>query len=108
MRIHGSEVPFRQVKPRGEAGVPAILAGIARSAEHGTGPGVCRALKHSEALVKTGTAPCTHLHPAPADGFVVAMVPANQPEILLMIRIHGAAGAKASVTAGRMLRRMEE
>jgi cell division protein FtsI/penicillin-binding protein 2 len=93
---------------REQPGVRELLAGMARSAQQGTGAGVGRALKHTDALVKTGTAPCTHLQPAPADGFVVAMIPAEQPEILLMIRAHGVAGAKASVTAGRMLSRMEE
>jgi Penicillin binding protein transpeptidase domain len=106
--LHMARAYLELYRRRDQPGVREILAGMARSAQHGTGAGVGRALKHSEALVKTGTAPCTHLHPAPADGFVVAMVPADQPEILLMIRVHGAAGAKASVTAGRMLRRMEQ
>jgi hypothetical protein len=35
-------------------------------------------------------------------------VPAQQPEILLMIRVHGVPGAKAAETAGHMLHRMEE
>jgi cell division protein FtsI/penicillin-binding protein 2 len=106
--LHMARAYLELYRRRDQPGVREILAGMAQSAQHGTGAGVGRALKHSDALVKTGTAPCTHLHPAPADGFVVAMVPANQPEILLLIRVHGAAGAKASVTAGRMLRRMEE
>ena len=106
--LHMARAYLELYRRRDQPGVREILAGMARSAQHGTGAGVGRALQHSDALVKTGTAPCTHLHPAPADGFVVAMVPADQPEILLMIRVHGAAGAKASVTAGRMLRRMEE
>jgi len=45
-------------------------------------------LKHADALVKTGTAPCTHPHAAPGDGFVIAMVPANRPELLLFVRVH--------------------
>src|SRR5580704_4130415 len=106
--LHMARAYLELYRRRDQPGIREILAGMSRSAQHGTGAGVGRALKNSEALVKTGTAPCTHLLPAPADGFVIAMVPANQPEILLMIRIHGAAGAKASVTAGRMLRRMEE
>jgi cell division protein FtsI/penicillin-binding protein 2 len=106
--LHMARAYLELYRRRDQPGVREILAGMARSAQHGTGAGVGRALQHSDALVKTGTAACTHLHPAPADGFVVAMVPADQPEILLMIRVHGAAGAKASVTAGRMLRRMEE
>lgn len=93
---------------REQPAVRELLTGMAQSAQHGTGAGVGRALKHTAALVKTGTAPCTHGHPAPADGFVVALVPAHRPEILLMIRVHGVAGAKAALTAGRMLSRMEE
>jgi hypothetical protein len=106
--LHMARAYLELYRRRNQPGVREILAGMAQSAQHGTGAGVGRALQHSDALVKTGTAPCTHLHPASADGFVVAMVPADRPQILLMIRVHGAAGRKASVTAGRMLRRMEE
>jgi len=88
--------------------VREILAGMAQSARSGTGKGVGEALSHSDALVKTGTAPCTHLHAAPGDGFVLAMVPASQPELLLLVRAHSVAGATASITAGHMLRRLEE
>lgn len=93
---------------RDQSGVRELLAGMLQSGQRGTGAAVGRALKHSEAFVKTGTAPCTHTPHAPADGFVMALAPAQQPEILLMIRAHGVAGAKAAETTGRMLRRMEE
>jgi hypothetical protein len=88
--------------------VREILAGMAQSARNGTGKGAGDAMKHADALVKTGTAPCTHPHSAPGDGFVVAMVPANQPELLLFVRVHSVPGATASLTAGRMLRSLEE
>jgi len=88
--------------------VREILAGMARSAREGTGKGVGDAMKYADALVKTGTAPCTHPRPAPGDGFVVAMVPANQPELLLFVRVHSVPGAAASLTAGRMLRSLED
>lgn len=93
---------------RDQPGVRELLAGMLQSGRHGTGAAVNRALKRSEALVKTGTAPCTHTSRAPADGFVMALVPAHEPEILLMVRVHGVAGAKAAETTGRMLNRMEE
>jgi cell division protein FtsI/penicillin-binding protein 2 len=93
---------------RDQPGVAEILAGMAQSAQRGTGAGVGRALKNSDALVKTGTAPCTHPRAAPGDGFVIALVPAHQPELLLMIRVHSVPGAAASITAGRMLHRLEE
>jgi cell division protein FtsI/penicillin-binding protein 2 len=88
--------------------VREILAGMAQSARSGTGKGVGQALNHPDALVKTGTAPCTHPHPAPGDGFVIAMVPANQPELLLLVRVHSVPGATAAIAAGRMLHRLEE
>jgi len=93
---------------RDQPGVREILDGMLQSAQRGTGAAVGRALKHSQAFVKTGTAPCTHSPHAPGDGFVVALVPAQAPEIVLMVRVHGVPGAKAAETVGRMLRRMEE
>jgi len=57
--------------------------------------------------VKTGTAPCTHGDHAPGDGFTVAILPAHQPRILLMVRVHGVPGAQAAKVAGSMLREME-
>ncbi len=93
---------------KNQPGVSPLLEGMRQSAQRGTGAAVDRQLKHGKALVKTGTAPCTHSPWAPADGFVVALVPEDQPEILLLVRIHGVAGAKAAETAGQMLRQMEE
>ncbi len=93
---------------RDQPGVRELLAGMLQSAQRGTGSAVGRALKHSGAFVKTGTAPCTHVPHAPADGLVMALVPVQQAEIVLMIRVHGVAGAKAAETSARMLTRMEE
>jgi cell division protein FtsI/penicillin-binding protein 2 len=93
---------------RNQPGAREALAGMAQSAMRGTGSKVGQALKHSGALVKTGTAACTHVPGSPGDGFVIALFPAEQPELLLMVRVHGVPGAKASVTAGRMLSRIEE
>lgn len=93
---------------RDQPGIRPLILGMAKSAQKGTGMGVGHALKRSDALVKTGTAPCTHDHPAPGDGFVIAMVPAENPELLLMLRVHSVPGATAAQTAGRMLRRLEE
>jgi cell division protein FtsI/penicillin-binding protein 2 len=96
------------VRRREQPAVREILAGMAQASEYGTGSAVGRALKHSDALVKTGTAPCTHARPAPGDGFTIALVPAAQPEILLMVRVHSVPGAIASATAARMLARLEQ
>jgi len=106
--LHMARAYLELYRRREQPGVRELLAGMLQSANRGTGAAVGRALKHSEAFVKTGTAPCTHAARAPGDGFVIAMVPAGAPEILLMVRVHGVPGAKAAETAGRMLSRMEE
>jgi cell division protein FtsI/penicillin-binding protein 2 len=79
-----------------------------RSGVHGTGAEVGHALRSKTALVKTGTAACTHSQRAPGDGFTIAMVPADDPRLLLMVRVHGVPGSIAAKTAGMMLRRIEE
>jgi len=96
------------IRRRDQPGVRLVLAGMAQSARQGTGAEVDRALPYPDALVKTGTAACTHDKQAPGDGFTVAIAPADQPEILLMVRVHGVPGAQAARTAGQMLRRFEE
>ena len=106
--IHMARAYLELFRRKDQPGVFPILEGMRQSALHGTGAAVDRQLKHAAALVKTGTAPCTHSPSAPADGFVLALVPDDQPEILLLIRVHSVAGAKAAETAGRMLRQMEE
>jgi len=88
------------VRRRNQPGVSELVAGMAQSAREGTGSQVGRLLEHSHALAKTGT--------AGYDGFVVVVVPAEQPEMLLLVRVHGVSGARASATAGRMLQRIEE
>ena len=89
-------------------GVSQIVAGMAESAKEGTAVEVHRALPFFEVLAKTGTAVCTHSRHLPGDGFTVALVPADNPQILLMVRVHGVPGAQAAKIAGQMLRRIEE
>jgi hypothetical protein len=96
------------VRERWQPGVTEILDGMVRSAQQGTGAELHRAFPLRDALVKTGTAACTHSRHAPGDGFTVAMTPADDPQILLMVRVHGVPGAQAAKTAGQMLRRIEE
>lgn len=93
---------------RDQPGVQLLIEGMRESALAGTGAEVDRSLLHTDALVKTGTAACTHSRRAPGDGFVVAISPAADPKILLMVRVHGAPGAKAAKVAGTMLHRLEE
>lgn len=90
-----------------QPGVRAILAGMAQSGSSGTGAEVDRELVHASALVKTGTASCTHIKRAPGDGFVITMFPAAHPEILLMVRVHGTPGSHAAKVAGDLLHGIE-
>lgn len=95
------------IRRREQPAVHLVLSGMELSARQGTGAEVSRALPHSRALVKTGTAPCTHARHAPGDGFTIVLAPADQPAILLLVRVHGVPGAQAARTAGQMLSRME-
>ena len=93
---------------RDQPGVRAVLAGMEQSAWQGTGAEVDRALAYPDALVKTGTAACTHGHPAGGDGFVITVEPADHPQVLLMVRVHGVPGRQAARMAGQMMRRIQE
>jgi cell division protein FtsI/penicillin-binding protein 2 len=93
---------------RDQAGVRDIVAGLALSASMGTGSAVGRAVPYEDALVKTGTAPCTHRARAPGDGLAVGVWPGEAPRFVLLVRVHGRPGAVAAVTAGEMLRRIAE
>jgi len=95
-------------RSRGQPGENQVIEGMAQSARQGTGLEVDRALQRSTALVKTGTAACTHAVHAPGDGFVVALLPATRPQLVLLVRVHGVPGSRAAMTAGRMLSRIEE
>jgi hypothetical protein len=96
------------VRRRQQPGVNQVLEGMAESARHGTGAEVHRVLPFPDVLVKTGTAACTHSRHAAGDGFTVVLMPADDPQILLMVRVHGVPGAQAARTAGQMLRRIED
>jgi cell division protein FtsI/penicillin-binding protein 2 len=104
---HMARAYFELIRRREQPGVREVLAGMAQSAQHGTGAEVDRALPFPDALAKTGTSSCTHLPRAPGDGFAMVLTPANQPRILLMVRVHGVPGAQAAKTAGQMLCRIE-
>jgi len=64
-------------------------------------------LKRPNLFVKTGTAVCLHTPRAPGDGFAIVMTPSTEPELLLMVRMHGVPGSRAAFTAGRILLRLE-
>jgi len=106
--LHMAQAYLELYRRREQPGVAPLIEGMRQSALRGTAAAIGRQLKQTTALVKTGTAPCTHASWAPADGFALALVPTERPEILLFIRMHSITGAKAAETAGRMLRQMEE
>jgi cell division protein FtsI/penicillin-binding protein 2 len=106
--IHMAQAYLELVRRKNQPGVAPILEGMRLSARRGTGAAVDRQLRHASALVKTGTAVCTHSPRSAADGFVLALVPADQPEILLLMRVHGVVGARAAEFAGQALGKMEE
>lgn len=80
-----------------------VLSGMRLSARSGTGK-----LAKADALIKTGTAPCSHGRSKPGDGYVVALYPADRPQWTVMVQVHGVPGAQAAVTAGEMLRVLRE
>jgi cell division protein FtsI/penicillin-binding protein 2 len=99
-----AELVHRRTQP----GVRDIMEGMRRSALNGTGAEISRRLSRSAALAKTGTAECAHHPRASADGFVITMFPADDPRILLLVRVHGTTGAHAATTAGQILHALEE
>jgi cell division protein FtsI/penicillin-binding protein 2 len=106
------------VRRRDQLGVADLVRGMQISEQSGTGAGVGTALPRNgaSALTKTGTAPCVHganrdapeseEHPRgfAGDGYVVALYPAVDPQLALMVRLHSAPGSKAAEVAGKMLR----
>jgi len=106
--LHMARAYLELVRRGQQPGVNQVLEGMAESARHGTGAEVHRVLPFPDVLVKTGTAACTHSRRAAGDGFTVVLMPADDPQILLMVRVHGVPGAQAAKTAGQMLRRIED
>jgi len=80
-----------------------IASGMQRAAFSGTAAAVDSVLGAGAALAKTGTVRCTHGTRSAVDGFSVVLYPAEQPRILLLLRMHGATGAQTSVQAAAML-----
>lgn len=76
-----------------------ILSGLHLATQQGT----AAALRSSDALAKTGTAPCQHHCAITSDGLVIALTPAAAPRILLFVRQQGATGAVTATIAAQML-----
>jgi len=98
--VHGYlELGLRAAQP----GVPPILQGLRRSAQEGTGREIGAAIGHAEAMVKTGTAPCSHSPRATADGYTMVIYPADRPRLALLMQAHGRTGAETAALAGPVL-----
>lgn len=80
---------------------PELRRGMALAARTGTASAL-----GVPALAKTGTAVCAHPGRGPADGYVVALYPAEAPRVAMLVRVHGTTGAQTAAVAGRMLRLM--
>jgi cell division protein FtsI/penicillin-binding protein 2 len=91
-----------------QPGVAPLVRGMRLSAQSGTGAGVGRALHLAPALVKTGTSPCAHAPRAEADGYVVALYPADAPRLVMVVSAHGRTGADTAAMAGPLLARAAE
>lgn len=96
----------RLVRNSDQAGVEAVLHGMREAARIGTAQAIGRGF-HSTALVKTGTAACSHAKKASGDGFVVVIFPAEDPRTLFLLRRHGSTGAVTAEYAAQMLHRLE-
>jgi cell division protein FtsI/penicillin-binding protein 2 len=86
-----------------QPGVPPIVQGMRASARTGTGRAVGAAIGGADALVKTGTAPCSHSPRAAADGYTLVIYPADRPRVVLLMQAHGRTGAETAVLAGELL-----
>jgi hypothetical protein len=105
------EIAARRTQP----GVAAIVQGMRQSARVGTGRAVGAALGSTDALVKTGTAPCSHVRlangsdegdrlvPSNGDGYAIVIYPADRPRVILLVRAHGRTGAETAALAGALL-----
>lgn len=107
------EITQRRTQP----GAREVVQGLALAARSGTGEAVGHVLnasaKHAhsldaDALVKTGTASCSHPKHASGDGYAVAIYPAQAPRFALLVSVHGAPGSHAAAVAGEMLRALTE
>lgn len=98
--IHGY---LELVSRTGQPGVSPIVQGMRASARTGTGRAVGAALGAVDALVKTGTAPCSHSPRATADGYTIVLYPADRPRLVLLMQAHGRTGAETAVAAGALL-----
>ena len=98
--VHGY---LELVSRAGQPGVLPIVQGMRASARTGTGRAVGQAIGGIDALVKTGTAPCSHTPRATADGYTIIIYPADRPRLVLLMQAHGRTGAETAAPAAELL-----
>jgi cell division protein FtsI/penicillin-binding protein 2 len=98
--IHGY---LELISRAGQPGVLPIVQGMRAAARNGTGRAVGAATGGVDALVKTGTAPCSHSPRAMADGYTIVIYPADRPRAVLLVQAHGRTGAEAAASAGALV-----
>jgi hypothetical protein len=86
-----------------QPGISPIVQGMRASGRTGTGRGVGAAIGGTDALVKTGTAPCSHSPRTTSDGYTIVIYPADYPRVVLLMRAHGRTGADTAASAGELL-----
>ncbi|HWX53008.1 MAG TPA: penicillin-binding transpeptidase domain-containing protein [Verrucomicrobiae bacterium] len=91
-----------------EDAVAPVLRGMAMSARKGTASALASELRNWPMLAKTGTAPCIHRVRAPGDGLAAVLAPADHPNLVLLVRVHGKPGSAAAAVAGRMIAAIEK
>jgi len=94
---------FELASRASQPGVSPVAQGMMESARTGTGRAVGAAIGRTGAFVKTGTAPCSHSPKAGADGYTVAVYPADRPRVALLVQAHGRTGAGTAEVAGGLL-----
>jgi cell division protein FtsI/penicillin-binding protein 2 len=98
--IHGY---LEIVSRAGQPGVVPIVQGMRASTRTGTGRAAGAAIGAGDALVKTGTAPCSHSPRATSDGYTIVIYPAERPRLVLLMQAHGRTGAETAGAAGELL-----
>ena len=86
-----------------QPGVSPIVHGLLAASKTGTGRAVGTAIGGADALVKTGTAACSHTPRATADGYTIVIYPADRPRVVLLVQAHGRTGADTAVFAAELL-----
>jgi cell division protein FtsI/penicillin-binding protein 2 len=94
------------VSRAGQPGISPIVQGMLASGRTGTGRGVGATTGGTDALVKTGTAPCSHSPRATSDGYTIVIYPADRPRVVLLMQAHGRTGADTAASAGELLTNM--